>query len=190
MSTSVFALAIPPSGHRVVLAVAVATASALGFAVSNALQHRVAGSVPEGVDRSLAVLAHLARRRLWLFATSVSFTALTLHAVALHIGSIALVQPLMLVAVVLAVPLRAVLDHTRPTPRELRAVLVTAVGLAVFLACAAPAPSPGGPQLEVAVTMVVAGVAATLVVIRTAANRLRARGPHAQAAALGAAAGV
>src|SRR4051794_2429094 len=89
------------------LAVLVALGSALCFATSNALQHRVAGTVPATLRRPLAVLAHLARRRLWLAATMVSCTALMLHAAALRLGSIALVQPLMLVGVVLAVPLRA-----------------------------------------------------------------------------------
>src|SRR4051812_1226104 len=152
--------------HRAAVAVAVATASAGGFAVSNALQHRVAGTVPDGVHRSLAVLAHLARRRLWLVATIVSFSALVLHAVALRIGSIALVQPLMLVGVVLAVPLRAVLEHSLPARREVRAVAVTAVGLAGFLVCAAPRPSSARPPLDVAVVLVAGGIAATLGVLR------------------------
>jgi hypothetical protein len=85
-------------------ALVVGLGSATGFAVSNALQHRVAGTVPPSVHRAVAVLGHLARQPTWVVATCLSFTALLLHALALHLGSIALVQPLMLVGVVLAVP--------------------------------------------------------------------------------------
>ena len=92
---------------------AVGLASACGFAVANALQHRVAGTVPPSVHRAFAVLGYLVRRPQWLAATGVSFLAMLCHAFALRLGSIALVQPLMLVGVVLAVPLRAALGHER-----------------------------------------------------------------------------
>src|SRR4051812_26123340 len=126
------------------LAVTMGLASALSFATSNALQHRAAGTVPQAVHRVLAVLGHLARQRVWVLATCISFCALVLHALALRIGSIALVQPLMLVGVVIAVPVRSVLEHKVPQRREVRAVGVTAVGLSVFiLACNAQ--SSGAP---------------------------------------------
>ena len=114
-------------------AVAMGLASAASFATSNALQHRAAGTVPPAVHRVLAVLGHLARQRVWVVATCISFCALVLHALALRIGSIALVQPLMLVGVVLAVPVRSALEHKAPRRCEIRAVGVTAVGLTVFI---------------------------------------------------------
>jgi len=172
------------------VAVLVALGSAAGFAFSNALQHRVAGTVPLHIRRPLRVLAHLVRRRLWLVATAVSFTALVLHAVALRLGSIALVQPLMLVGVVLAVPLRAALEHQRPSRDEVRAVGVTSLGLGGFLICANPAPSGEPPDLRVAVGMVAAGVAGTPVALRLLTSPVAARGPRAHACLLGAAAGI
>ena len=103
-------------GHdaQVTAAFAVGLSSAAGFAMSNALQHQAAGRVPESIHRALGLLLHLARQRLWLVATAVSFGAMLLHAVALRLGSLALVQPLMLVGVVLAVPLRAALERRLP----------------------------------------------------------------------------
>src|SRR3954462_3177672 len=109
---------LPTMRSQAGVAVLVAIGSSAGFAVSNALQHRVAGTVPPARRRPLAVLGYLVHRRLWLLATAVSFTALLLHAAALRLGSIALVQPLMLVGVVLAVPLRAALERSRPTSAE------------------------------------------------------------------------
>src|SRR3954454_17780703 len=129
-------------------------ASAGGFAVSNALQHRAAGKLPTTVNRALAVLRHLARQWIWLAATGISFCALLLHALALQIGSIALVQPLMLVGVVLAVPARAALEHKRPRWCEVRAVGVTVAGLAVFIVSANPRPSRTSPQVVVAAAFV------------------------------------
>ena len=70
-------------------AIGVATASAMGFATSNALQHRVAGRVPGSVSGAFEVLGHLVRQRLWLVATTVSCVALLLHATALRLGLIA-----------------------------------------------------------------------------------------------------
>ena len=175
---------------RAGIAVAVALGSAAGFASSNALQHRVAGTVPLHVRRPLHVLGHLVRRRLWLLATAVSFTALVLHATALRLGSIALVQPLMLVGVVLAVPLRAALEHQRPSREEVRAVGVTAVGLGVFLACANPSPSGEAADARAAAALVVVGVTGTPVAVRLLTARVAARGSRAHAILLGSAAGV
>ena len=185
-------LALVTPGPDVIagMAVLVALGSAAGFACSNALQHRVAGTVPLHVRKPLRVLAHLVRRRLWLVATAVSFAALVLHAVALRLGSIALVQPLMLVGVVLAVPLRAALEHQRPSREELRAVGVTSLGLGGFLACANPAPSGEPPDLRVAAAMVAIGVAGTPVALRLITRPVAARGPRAHACLLGAAAGI
>jgi drug/metabolite transporter (DMT)-like permease len=176
------------SHSHVTAAVTVGLLSACCFAASNALQHRVAGTVPPEVDKALGVLGHLARKPMWLFGTTVSFCALLLHASALRIGSIALVQPLMLVGVVLAVPVRSALELKMPTARELHAVLLTAVGLGTFLACANPRASASRPSLVLASVMVLCGAFSAAVVLRNV-NRLAGR-PRAQAAALGATAGL
>jgi drug/metabolite transporter (DMT)-like permease len=169
-------------------ACSVGLASAAGFATSNALQHRAAGRVPETVKHALAVLAHLARQRIWVIATAVSFGAMLLHALALRIGSLALVQPLMLVGVVLAVPLRAAVEHKRPTSSELQAVSITVAGLALFVVCTNPSPSH-----EVAAPVVLVGFVGVCVAVALLALRGSQRaavGPKRQAALLGAGAGL
>jgi hypothetical protein len=163
--------------------------SASGFAASNALQHRVAGTVPANVaHHAIGVLAQVVRRPLWLLASSISFAALLLHATALRLGPIALVQPLMLVGVVIAVPVRAALDLTTPTWRELRAVLITVAGLATFMWGVNPAASTTRPSPMAAALMVFVGVGTAVVVLVTSQS-LTGR-PHRQAAILGATAGV
>jgi hypothetical protein len=81
------------------VAAGIVTLSTVGYALSNALQHRATGGVPRGASSAGRVLLHLARNPWWLVATGVSFVAMLLHAVALSLGSIALVQPLMLLGV-------------------------------------------------------------------------------------------
>lgn len=168
-------------------AFAVGLTSAAGFATANALQHRAAGQVPVSVERALAVLGSLARQPIWLVATGISFCAMLLHAVALQLGSLALVQPLMLVGVVLAVPLRAAIEHKRPTASELHAVGVTAAGLALFVASTNPSPASSTPAAMVLTSFIGASLALTVLAVR--ASR-RARDPKRQAARLAAAAGL
>ena len=175
--------------HGVVpVAVLLGLMSACAFAASNALQHRVAGTVPADVNRAIGVLAILVRKPVWLVATTISFCAVILHATALRTGSIALVQPLMLVGVVLAVPLRAALERHAPLWPEVRAVLVTMAGLGVIVWSANPAPSTARPSSTAAGLVVVGGIVTALCVLRLS-RRMSAR-PRAQAAVLGANAGV
>ncbi len=170
-------------------AVVVGLASAAGFALSNALQHRAAGTVPPAVHRVLAVLAHLARQRVWVTATCISFCALLLHAVALQLGSLALVQPLMLAGVVLALPARAALEHKRPRWCEVRAVGITVLGLAAFIVSASAEASGTLPEVAAAAVFVLGCLAVGFAALR--ASRSSGHGEDRfRAAMLGAGAGV
>lgn len=181
-------------GHeaQVTAAFAVGLSSAAGFAVSNALQHQAAGRVPESIHRALGLLLHLVRQRLWLVATAVSFGAMLLHAVALRLGSLALVQPLMLGGVVLAVPLRAALGRKLPTPSELRAVSWTVAGLALLVVFTNPLPSNAPASIPGGVAMVGVCLVAAAAVLAVSSGRSAASalGPRRQAAVLGLGAGL
>ncbi|GAB7007191.1 hypothetical protein JCM18899A_46660 [Nocardioides sp. AN3] len=130
----------------------------------------------------------MVRKPLWLLAATISTSALALHATALKLASIALVQPLMLVGVVAAVPVRAALDRTTPTWRELRAVLITVAGLAALMWGVNPASSTRPPSPAPAAVMVCVGLG-TAAVVLLASPRLTGR-PHQQAAVLGATSGA
>ena len=166
---------------------AVGLLSASGFAVANALQHRVAGTVPLEVHKASAVLGYLARRPQWLAATGISCLAMVCHALALRLGSITLVQPLMLVGVVLAVPLRAAMERQRPPWAAVRAVGVTTAGLALFLSFADLHGSGGPARTGAAFGLVLAGLAVAPPLALWANHRL---GPRAHAALLGCTAGL
>jgi drug/metabolite transporter (DMT)-like permease len=147
------------------LAVLMGLTSAAGFAVSNALQHQAAGSVPREVNTAVRVLARVARKPAWLMAMAVSLAAVTLHGSALKYGSVSMVQPLMVVGVVMAVLVRAALDLAVPTLLEMRAVLITMGGLAVLLACSAPGPSGGPPAYQVIGLVAVVGFTLAVLVL-------------------------
>jgi hypothetical protein len=131
-------VAMPDGG--VLLPVLTALASACGFALSTSLQHRVAGTVPRSVRGPVQMLRRLVTTPTWVAGVLVGFLSLLLHALALDLGSIAVVQPLMVAGVVLAVPVRAALDRRRPSSKELVSVTVAASGLAAFVVVAEPRP--------------------------------------------------
>lgn len=120
------------------LAVAFALLSATTVAFSTSVQHQAAEAAPPSVTGTWGLLRHLARRPLWLMGQALGTVALVLHALALHYGPIALVQPIVISGIVLAVPVRAAISRKLPGGREVAAVLLAAAGLAVFLVVSDP----------------------------------------------------
>ncbi len=121
-----------------VLAVTLALLSAATFAISTSVQHQAAEKAPESARSVVALLGYLVRRPLWLLGQFLATCAFALHASALHAGPIAVVQPIVVSGIVWAVPARAAISWRMPSVTELRAVLVTAAGLAVFLVASDP----------------------------------------------------
>ncbi|GAA2092395.1 DMT family transporter [Aeromicrobium tamlense] len=157
------------------LAAVLALSSALGFAFSTSFQHLAAGRVQLTVTHPLLVLLQLLRSPRWLAGSSIGLVAWLLHAVALNLGTLSLVQPIILLGVVLAVVVRSALDRRWPRRNELAGVLVTIVSLIAVVSVAdtnhGGAMAPTGLMLAVAGT----GVATALVVTRFA-NELPRRG--------------
>jgi hypothetical protein len=121
-----------------VLAVTLALMSAATFAISTSVQHQAAEKAPASAHSVVALLGYLVRRPLWLLGQLLATCAFALHASALHAGPIAVVQPIVVSGIVWAVPARAAISQRMPSVTELRAVLVTATGLAVFLVASDP----------------------------------------------------
>jgi hypothetical protein len=117
-----------------------------------------------------------------------SFVGMLLHATALRGGSLAFVQPLLLVGLVLAVPIRAALERKLPLAQELRAVAITAVGLATYLSSVTLAPGQSSPRREVAVTLTALGLLLAVAAVATGRRWLRGR-DRLHAGLLGATAG-
>jgi hypothetical protein len=140
------------------LATVLALLSAATFAVSTSVQHQAAEAAPDSAQGVVGLLHHLARRPVWLAGQVFAVVGLALHALALHFGPIALVQPIVISGIVLAVPVRAAISGRAPSRRELVAVSVTALGLAVFLVASNPTAGEVADLGVRPVSLVVGGV--------------------------------
>ncbi|MGW5263055.1 DMT family transporter [Microbispora sp. NPDC004025] len=101
--------------------VAIALVGALGYALGAALQQFEA--VSEG-----ATLA-LVRRPRWWIGGIIGFTGASLHAVALSLAPLVVVQPVSVATLVFAVPLAATLHGRRPRRAEIAGSIAVAAGL-------------------------------------------------------------
>jgi hypothetical protein len=170
----------------VIGAVACALAAAFCYAFAAALQHRAAGREPEARMLDPRLLVRLLHRPLWLAGGAADVTGAGLHGAALALGPLALVQPLLVSGLILAVPLEATLDRRRPGWRDLVAVVLSAAGLGTFIAVADPQPGPIEPA-DAPLFGVVVSVGAFMTVLVGLALRLR---PSARATVLGVATGA
>ncbi len=170
------------------LALTLALMSAATFAVSTSVQHQAAEKAPASAQSMTALLGYLVRRPPWLVGQLLATCAFVLHASALHAGPIAVVQPIVVSGIVWAVPARAAISRRLPSVPELRAVVITAFGLAVFLVASDPtAGSPAGLGLGTIALAVAGGLVA--LVANVAASRVT-NDPRRKAFYLGVVGGV
>ena len=118
----------------------VALLAALCYALSTVCQHRVAGNAPAARGLGLALLWQLARRPLWLFGVLAGAAGVALQALALSIGQLVVVQPLLVSGMLFAIPASVVLQHRRPQLNEWLYAAVVVAGLTIFLLAARPSP--------------------------------------------------
>lgn len=167
-------------------AVAAALGSAALFALASALQHREAGAVETSARPGLLVT--LAQRPLWLLGGAADVAAVALQALALGLGSVALVQTLLVAGLPLAVVLSAALAHRRLHRREVVGLALCTVGLALLGPSLSSTPSGHQPDRGAAL---LAGAVVAVVVGGLLALRDRGRfGAAASGAAAGAVVGA
>ena len=116
-----------------ILAILVAGVAAAVFAVGISLQHRAAGTAGQAGASTKRWLMELARGPSWLVGIGLSAVGFGLHSAALALGSVALVQPIVVSATVFAVLLRAWLDRQLPALAEVGWATCTWAGLVLFL---------------------------------------------------------
>lgn len=136
-------------------AVITALGAALLFGISSVADQRSTKRVPTRQALSPRILLDLVWQPLWLTAIFANVVGFALQVIALRMGSLALVQPLLVCNLIFAVLIVWFLDRRRAT--ETRAgqrvifwsVAATAAGLAGFLAIGRP--SAGHTRVSVAV---------------------------------------
>jgi hypothetical protein len=145
------------------LATVLALVSALTFALSTSVQHQAAEGAPASASGPLGLVGYLLRRPTWLLGQALAVAGFALHALALHSGPIALVQPIVISGIVFAVPMRAAISRRLPSRQEVQAVSLTALGLAVFLVASDPTAGDRAGLGATPVTLTLLGVGAAAV---------------------------
>jgi hypothetical protein len=156
------------------LATVLALLSAATFAISTSVQHQVAGTAPESARGPVGLIVHLFSRPWWVIGQVFAVVGFGLHAMALHYGQIAVVQPIVISGIVFAVPARAAISRRLPSRSEVQAVSLTALGLAVFLVASNPTPGLDSGLGARAFVLSGAGVAAAVLAAMVARGSARA----------------
>ena len=142
-----------------VLAAALALMAALLAAVGTLMRQRATGR-----DGSI--------RRGWVLGAVVSVGAFGLQVAALVVGTVLLVQPLIVLSVLFELLLQKRWTQRSPTRRQWANGAAVAVGVAIFIAFARPVPAQHGRQLWV-LDVVVLGFLGSVLVAYLVARRMK-----------------
>jgi drug/metabolite transporter (DMT)-like permease len=166
--------------------VVLALAAAFLFGVGTVLQQRAAMQVPDDEVMKAGLLVRLAKQPVWLAGVLADAVGFVAQGVALAIGRIVVVQPLLATTVVFALPLGAKLDKRRLARSEVLGALAVVGGVAAFLVVANPTGGVDNPDLGtwIVAGAVCAGMSGVLVLLS------RGRPPGLKASFLGSAAGI
>jgi drug/metabolite transporter (DMT)-like permease len=160
-------------GHG--LAVLFALLAAVFAAVGIVVRQRATMDVPPEKGVSTVMLSTLLRRRLWWVGTGAAVAGYFFQALALGFGSLLLVQPVLVSALLFALPLSARLAHRRVSRAEWVWALVLTAALTVFVllakASAGDYDIPVIQTVGVAVLCTAGVVACVLVAVRSTSWR-------------------
>ena len=161
------------------LAAAVALASAVAAGWSTALMHYGASGAGPGVSAG-ELARHVLSDWRWRLGVAASLVGLALHATALHLGSLTIVQPLAVTALFFSMVFRDLLDHRAPPRRTVVWGAITAVGLGLFLTAARPTGGEDLPDGQAAALLIGLGAAGVVLAVRASQRILSAHGSVAR----------
>ena len=147
-----------PEWVVVLLALAAAVTSALGIVI----RQRATLAIPQDEGVSTKMFKKLLRNRLWWAGTAVAASGYGFQALALTWGSLILVVPLLMSALLFALPMSARLAHRRVTTHDWVWALVLTFGLAIFVMIARVQPGNYRPPPAVWILATVLCVAVVL----------------------------
>ena len=100
-------------GRGLVSIVLFSLASAASYGMAAVLQHQATMREPPELSLRAGLLVSLARRPLWLVGNALDGVGYLFQFLALRRGSLALVEPLLVLSLVFALPMAAWLEHRR-----------------------------------------------------------------------------
>jgi drug/metabolite transporter (DMT)-like permease len=121
-----------------VVAVLCALGAALLYATASVLQQHSAAAEPVAQSMRIVLLARLVRNPLWLLGGVADVAGFGLQAVALSRGTLVLVQPLLVVGLLFALPFGARFNGSRMGRDAWVSAVAVCAGLAVFQSVADP----------------------------------------------------
>jgi drug/metabolite transporter (DMT)-like permease len=170
-------------------AIALSVIAALLFAIAAACQQRAASRLERESPVRLSafgLFGGLVRDRLWIAGWTANLAGFMAQATALHFGSIAVVQALLVTQLLFAIVLGTIGTARSVTLRDVVGAVSVSGGLAVLLSVRGAAPGAGSPDRG---RLLLAFLAAS-VVIFFLVSAAAMRGPAVRAALLGAASGL
>ncbi|HEY7226003.1 MAG TPA: DMT family transporter [Micromonosporaceae bacterium] len=154
----------------------VALAAAALYALSAALEHEAARREREHAAFDPRLLLRLVRRPRWLAGAGADLGGASLQGLALTLGPLALVQPILISSLIMALPIQALIARRRVRRHELTAVTIAGTGLASLILIVAPRPgiNPAGRALAAAAAAVVTAVVVLVLVAWRKRGQVRA----------------
>ncbi|MDA8290429.1 MAG: DMT family transporter [Actinomycetota bacterium] len=145
------------------------------FAGAAVLQQEAAQSTSREEALRIRLLLVLLRRPRWLAGIGLLVSGYALQAVALAFGPVALVQPIVVTELALAIPVAIWRRRRRPTRRDWLGIVAVLAGVAGFLLVASPAEGTADPDvLTWVVSLVpVGGLVAVLVAVAVSTSGRR-----------------
>jgi hypothetical protein len=136
------------------------------YALSSVCQRLGVEAIPENTDQG-GFLAQMVRRRVWIVGFVVMALGYLVQSIALHLGSVAEVQPLMVSELLVVV---FVLWFWYATPwraRDVVSAVAAVAGLTVFLVVASPTMGSGTPHAArwITTSVFIAGLAFGLIAL-------------------------
>ncbi|NJC71189.1 DMT family transporter [Planosporangium thailandense] len=130
-----------------IVAVPAAFGSAICFAIASALEQSAVKQEKTSRPLDPRLIVRLAHRPRWLLGWVPEAGGTGLQALALNFGALALVEPILISGLFLAIPLAAVLNRRRVHTRDFGVVALGGVGLVAFLVAAQPRDGVPQPSL-------------------------------------------
>ncbi len=156
------------------LAVLFALGAAVLIGIGNVIHERSAHTVTDAKVGNLALFLHLLRDRQWWVGSIVSTVGFGLQAAALGVGSVVLVQSILVTALLFALPLNARLTGQPVTRAQWGWAGMLAVSVAVIVAVGNPSAGQSRAALEVW-ALVIAVLGPTLVLCVVLARAMAGR---------------
>lgn len=157
----------PRDGHAVIdaLPIGLAVGAAMSFGVGMALEHRGASGAPSRVNAHPGLLKDLLKSSHWRLGLVVTGIGYVLQAVSFGTGRLVIIEPIMTLALVVALAAGGLIDHRPLTHHQWLVVGTTTAAVLVFTATTSPDRGVSSAPIATWVPWLAAIGAATLLVV-------------------------